>query len=156
MLTFPSLAWFTELARLMNANEAAFKRLGYADVTWAVAIRDMPHQQPPRLFRMVFEEYACTAVEELSGDMDRAAAFTMQATYATWKDMVQNIQTNHGPDLEHSLNYLSLPDDPLYIAAPDFLSRDLFARYGQTYQLFFNAVVDIPTRWADEQAAPPA
>ncbi len=42
MFTFPSLAWFKELARLMNANDSAFKRLGYADVTWAVAIQDMP------------------------------------------------------------------------------------------------------------------
>lgn len=145
MFLFPSLAWFEELARLMNANEAAFKRLGYADVTWAVAIQDMPDKQPPLLFRMVFEEYECTRVEELSGDIDGEAAFTMQATYETWQDMVKNIQANHGPDLEHSLNYLALPDDPLYIAAPDFLSRDMFARYGQTYQLFFNAAMDVPT-----------
>jgi hypothetical protein len=49
--------------------------------------------------------------------------------------MIKNIQTNNGPDLQHTLNYLALPDDPIYIAAPDFLSRDLFARYGQTYPL---------------------
>jgi hypothetical protein len=147
MFTFPSLAWFEELARLMNANETAFKRLGYADVTWAVAMRDMPARQPLRLFRIVFEEYSCTAVEELSGDLDSEAAFTMQAPYETWKDMVKNIQDNKGPDLEHTLNYLALPDDPLYIAAADFLSRDMFARYGQTYQLFFNAAMDVPTQF---------
>jgi hypothetical protein len=105
----------------------------------------MPDKQPPLLFRVVFEEYECAGVEELSGDIDGEAAFTMQATYETWKDMVKNIQANHGPDLEHSLNYLALPDDPLYIAASDFLSRDMFARYGQTYQLFFNAAMDVPT-----------
>ena len=42
----------------------------------------------------------------------------MQATYDTWQDMIGNIQTNNGPDLHHTLNYLALPDDPIYIAAP--------------------------------------
>jgi hypothetical protein len=112
-----------------------------------VAIQEIPDQPPSRLFRMIFEEYSCTEVTELSGDMDAEAAFTMQATYGMWKDMIENIQANRGPDLEHTLNYLALPDDPLYIAAPDFLSRDLFARYGQTYQLFFNAAMDVPTRF---------
>ena len=36
----------------------------------------------------------------------------------------------------------------IYIAAPDFLSRDLFARYGQTYQLFINGAVHVPTVFA--------
>ena len=71
-----------------------------------------------------------------------------QAEKRQWKEMIQNIQANNGPDLQHTLNYLALPDDPLYIAAPDFLSRDLFARYGQTYQLFFNGAVHVPTVFA--------
>lgn len=146
MVTFPSLQWFQELSRLMNANEAAFKRLGYADVTWAIEVQPIEPAQQPHLFRFVFEEYSCTSVEELAPDtQDPTIAFTMQATYDTWKDMIINIQANNGPGLQHTLNYLALPDDPIYIAAPDFLSRDLFARYGQTYQLFFNGAVHIPT-----------
>jgi hypothetical protein len=145
MLTFPSLEWFQELARLMHANEADFRRLGYADVTWAVEMQPNAPGQLTRSFRFVFEEYGCTAVEEVRPETLGDVAFTMQATYETWQEMVRNIQANHGPDLQHTLNYLALPDDPIYIAAPDFLSRDLFARYGQTYQLFFNGAVHIPT-----------
>lgn len=148
MLRFPSLEWFQELGRLMNANEAAFKRLGYADVAWAVEIQPVDAGQPSRLFRLVFEEYSCTSVEELAPGKPAEVAFTMQATYDTWKEMMVNIQANHGPDLHHTLNYLALPDDPIYIDAPDFLSRDLFARYGQTYQEFFNGAVHIPTAFA--------
>jgi hypothetical protein len=147
MLTFPSLAWFQELARLMNENEAAFKRLGYADVAWAVDILPSAPGQKPRRFRLVFEEYSCTAVEELDPDAEADIAFTMQATFDTWKEMIDNIQANNGPDLEHTLNRLALLDDPIYIAATDFLNRDLFARYGQTYQLFFNGAVRVPTRF---------
>jgi len=148
MFTFPSLEWFQELARLMNENEADFKRLGYADVVWAAEVQPGSPDQPSGSFRFVFEEYGCTAVQELAEGEAGEVAFTMQATYDTWKEMIQNIQANNGPDLQHTLNYLALPDDPLYIAAPDFLSRDLFARYGQTYQLFFNGAVHVPTVFA--------
>jgi hypothetical protein len=148
MVAFPSLAWFQALARLMNDNEVAFKRLGYADVVWAVEIQPSRPGQQPRIFRIVFEEYSCLAVEELAPDAETDVAFTMQATYDIWKEMIQNIQTHNGPDLHHSLNRLALMDDPIYIAAPDFLSRDLFARYGQTYQLFFNGAVHVPTEFS--------
>ena len=108
----------------------------------------MTPEQTTRLFRFGFEEYSCTSVEELAPDAALDVVFTMQATYGTWEDMISNIQANNGPDLEHSLNRLALMDDPIYIAATDFLNRDLFARYGHTFQLFFNGAVHIPTIFA--------
>ena len=72
----------------------------------------------------------------------------MRATLSTWEEMIRNIQENKGPDLQHTLNYLALPDDPIYIDAPDFLNRDLFARYGQTFQLFFNGAIQVPTAFS--------
>ena len=89
MFTFPSLEWFRELARLMNENEAEFKRLGYADVVWAMAIQPSAPDQPSHCFRFVFEEYGCTSVEELDEGDTGEVAFTMQATYDTWKDMIR-------------------------------------------------------------------
>jgi hypothetical protein len=148
MVAFPSLAWFQELARLMNEHQEAFKRIGYADVAWAVEVQPSAPNQKPQRFRLVFEEYSCTSVAEVDPEADANVAFTMQATYDTWKDMISNIQEHNGPDLEHSLNRLALLDDPLYIAARDFLERDLFARYGQTFQLFFNGAVHVPTEFA--------
>ena len=145
MLAFPSLAWFQELARLMNANEADFKRFGAADVTWGVEVQSPPPGQLPCIFRMVFEDYSCACVTEVTPDATADMSFVLQAAYDTWKEMIENIQANNGPDLEHSLNRLALMDDPIYIAANDFLERDLFARYGQTYQLFFNGAMHIPT-----------
>ena len=66
MFTFPSLEWFQELARLMHENEADFKRLGYADVVWALEVQPDSPDRPSRCFRFVFEEYGCTSVEELA------------------------------------------------------------------------------------------
>src|SRR5262245_62070259 len=145
MVAFPSLAWFQALARLMNEQQEAFKRIGYADVAWAVEVQPSAPAQMPQRFRLVFEEYSCTSVAQVDPMADADVAFTMQATYDTWKDMISNIQEHNGPDLEHTLNRLALLDAPLYIAATDFLDRDLFARYGQTFQRFFNGAVHVPT-----------
>ena len=148
MLTFPSLAWFQELGRLMNENEEAFRRFGYADVTWALEVQPSSPAHTALLFRFVFEEYSCSEVIELEPGTDADVDFTLQASYDTWAEMIQNIQANNGPDLEHSLNRLTLMDHPIYIAANDFLSRDLFARFGQTFQLFFNGATHIETDFA--------
>jgi hypothetical protein len=87
-------------------------------------------------------------VLELEPGTDADVDFTLQASYDTWAEMIRNIQVNNGPDLEHSLNRLTLMDYPIYIAASDFLSRDLFARFGQTFQLFFNGATEIDTDFA--------
>ncbi len=148
MFAFPSLAWLQELARLMNANATDFKRFGAADVTWGMEVQSSTPGRASQVFRVIFEDYSCTLVEEVAPDAETDMSFVLQATYATWKEMIENIQANNGPDLEHSLNRLALMDEPIYIAANDFLERDLFARYGQTYQLFFNGAVHLPTTFS--------
>ena len=148
MFTFPSLEWFQELARLMNDNEVPYRRLGYADVNWAIDMQPSEPDQPAHLFVFEFEEYGCKSVASCEPDSEPDVAFTMRATLGTWEEMVRNIQENQGPDLHHTLNYLTLPDDPIYIDAPDFLSRDVFARYGQTFQLFFNGAIQVPTAFS--------
>lgn len=148
MFTFPSLEWFLELARLMDENETTYRRLGYADVTWALEVQTSSPTQTAQLYRFVLEEYSCSEVIELEPGTDPDADFTLQATHETWCDMIRNIQAHDGPDLDHSLNKLTLMDDPIYIAATDFLSRDLFARYGQTFQMFFNGATEIPTEFS--------
>ena len=148
MFTFPSLEWFQELARLMNDNEVPYRRLGYADVSWAIDVQPSEADQAARLFVFEFEEYGCKSVTSCEPDSEPDVAFTMRATLGTWEEMIRNIQENQGPDLQHTLNYLTLPDDPIYIDAPDFLSRDVFARYGQTFQLFFNGAIRVPTAFS--------
>jgi hypothetical protein len=148
MFTFPSLEWFQELVRLMNDNEVPYRRLGYADVNWAIEMQPSQPDQLTHLFVFEFEEYGCKSVKVCDADSQPEVAFTMRATLGAWEEMIRNIQENQGPDLQHTLNYLTLPDDPIYIDGPDFLSRDLFARYGQTFQLFFNGAIQVPTTFS--------
>ena len=83
MLIFPSLGWFQELVHLMNENEATYRRLGYADVTWALEVQPSSPTQMPQLYRFVFEEYTCSEVTELEPGTDPDADFTLQATLET-------------------------------------------------------------------------
>jgi hypothetical protein len=132
----------------MNENEMAFSRFGYADVTWALEVQPSSPAHTAFLFRFVFEEYSCSEVLELEPGTDADVDFTLQASYDTWAEMIRNIQANNGPELDYTLNHLALMDHPIYIAASDFLSRDLFARFGQTLQLFFNGATEIDTDFA--------
>jgi len=148
MFIFPSLEWFQELVRRMDENEAIYQRLGDADVTWALEVQPTSPTQMAQLYRFVFEEYTCSEVTELEPGTDPDADFTLRATFDTWCDMIRNIQENDGPDLDHALNKLVMMDGPIYVAATDFLSRDLFARYSQIFQQFFNGASQIPTEFA--------
>ena len=62
--------------------------------------------------------------------------------------MIENIRANHGPDLEHTLNYLTFPGDPMQVSGPDQLQVDAFYRYNQNVQSFFNGASEIETTYA--------
>ena len=118
MFTFPSLEWFQELVRLMNENDAPYRRLGYADVNWAIEMQPSEPDQPTHLFVFEFEEYSCKSVKACDPDSQPDVGFVMRATLGTWEEMIRNIQENQGPDLQHTLNFLTLPDDPInYISS---------------------------------------
>ncbi len=38
--------------------------------------------------------------------------FVIEAPPAAWREMIENIRVHDGSDLEHTLNYLTVPDDP--------------------------------------------
>ena len=59
-----------------------------------------------------------------------------------------DIRANQGPDLEHTLNYLTLPDDPMRVTGPDQLEVDAFYRYNGSIQRFFNGATQIPTEYS--------
>jgi hypothetical protein len=65
--------------------------------------------------------------------------------------MLENIAENNGrPDLEHSLNRLSLPGVPIRLWAEDPLDRDMFFRFNGSLQEFVNESHKIPTRYLVE------
>ena len=81
----------------MNENDVPYRRLGYADVRWAIDMQPSELDQPARLFVFAFEEYGCKSVEACDPDADLEVDFIMRATLGTWEEMIRNIQENQGP-----------------------------------------------------------
>lgn len=132
---FPSQAFFEELAALMNADRARYEHLGYTDCTAGFRVVGATSFE----VQVEFDEFVArrvTAVEPGSGDPD----FVLAASLDTWRDMIASIAAGKGrPDLVHTLNHLSHMGTPISLLGSDMLRKDLYFRYAQSLQEFFNA-----------------
>jgi hypothetical protein len=90
-------------------------------------------------------------VQEVSEDDRVKANFILETDVWVWMEMLENIAENGGrPDLEHSLNRLSLPGVPIRLWAEDPLDRDMFFRFNGSLQEFINASAQVPTTYLVE------
>ena len=137
--TFPSTEWFSALAKTMGADQVSFKLLGSIDCTMVVQLDDSSD-----LFEVVFRSYGVESIRCLESIDDADPQhFTITATRDTWREMIDNIITNGQPDLEHTLNFLTFPDEPMVVDGPDQLQIDAFFRYNQSLQRFFNGAAKV-------------
>ena len=67
-----------------------------------------------------------------------------------WREMVANIAENGAADLSHTLNTLDLDraDGLATSRHGDQVREDLFFRYNQTLQFFFDASASVDTEFA--------
>lgn len=143
VLSFPSREYFAALAGLMNANRARQEQLGYIDcaAVFSVTDGDTAHH-----YRVTFEEFSAIAVDEVTAEEAAAADFALRGSLATWRTMLESIAAGAGrPALEQTLNYLSHLGTPLKLVAADPLKADLYFRYNQSLQEFFNASCALAT-----------
>lgn len=139
--TFPSEDWFGALAKAMNEEQAAFESLGSIDCTMVVQVGEPSSGD---LFEVSFRSYGVESIRRLDSiDDANPAHFSITATLDTWRDMIDNIISNGQPDLEHTLNFLTFPDDPMVVDGPDQLQIDTFYRFNQSLQLFFNGAARV-------------
>ena len=96
-----------------------------------------PHLQ--RLFVQSVEEVDHT---------EQVADFVLEAKLGAWKEMIENITANGGPDLSHTLNLLTLPGVPIKVTAEDQLKDDVFSRFNSTFQEFFNGAQHVKTEFS--------
>jgi hypothetical protein len=127
----------------MDHDEAVYRALGSIECAMVVRI-DAP--TGPDLYEVVFEGFKARSVRRLA-DLEEAAPnhFVLEASLETWREMIENIRANGGPDLTHTLNYLTFPDTPMRVTGPDQLEVDAFYRYNQSLQRFFNGAAAVPT-----------
>ena len=97
---------------------------------------------------MTFEEFEAVDVSEVDAANADAADFTLVASLDTWRAMIESIAAGHGrPALEQTLNRLSHMGAPMKLEAPDAVKADLYFRYNQSLQEFFNASARLRTHF---------
>jgi hypothetical protein len=146
-VTFPSVQWFERLAARMRDDEPAYRELGAADCALVVQV-DRP-EGPADLYEVVFAGFGVASVRRLTSLAHAAPShFVLEGPFDAWREMIENIRAHGRPDLEHTLNSLTLPDVPLRVSGPDQLEVDTFYRYNATLQRFFDGVAAVPTAFA--------
>ena len=152
MLTFPSVEWFARLGELMEENRAVHQHVGEIDCSCVWTVFDADGQGTDRHFLTTFELYSMVDVREVTEEERVKANFILETDVWVWKEMLDSIAGGGGrPDLEHSLNRLSLPGVPIRLWAEDPLDRDMFFRFNGSLQEFVNASVHIPTTYLVEE-----
>lgn len=150
MATFPSVGWFEALREAMQGHHDKYRKLGRVDVTLVPTIM-FPDGHVER-YALVFEGCDCVAVKQIAATAEIVGPrVIIEGDFAAWRDMVQNIRIYGGADLQHTLNYLTLPDWPLRVASDttqDQRDVDRFYRYQQSLQEFFNEAAAVPTDFA--------
>ncbi len=144
-MQFPSVDWFDAVARQFNADESFQSGGGGAcNALMGAKIGD-------RTFLITFEGIECIGAREI-GDSDLAAAdFYLDMSVDDWRAMLDNIAANGHADLHYTLNTLDLdrPDGLARSVHGDQYREDLFFRYNQTLQYYFDASARIETEYED-------
>ena len=146
---FPSAGWFRRLTHRMAAQPEKYRKLGAMDLTLVPRVT-FPDGHS-ELYSLAFEGHSCRAVEQLPGPeaVHGQHPVILEGDYAAWKEMVENIRQHGHADLNHTLNYLTLPDWPLRLVPVDEgegqLDVDRFYRYNQTLQEFFDEAAALET-----------
>jgi hypothetical protein len=147
-MQFPSVQWFEAVQREADSEADTFRRMGFCDATMLLELRS---GDDSRRFELAFEDYGMTSARELGEDEAGEAHFGLAADDAVWREMIENIHSNGEADLEHTLNRLQLPGT-VELVAKDQQNADLFYRYNQTFQEFFNLSSRVSTEFADFDA----
>ncbi|MCI0815096.1 MAG: hypothetical protein J4O14_06620 [Chloroflexi bacterium] len=146
-MKFPTVEWFETLEAQAEKNSDTFRRLGFCEALVGVKVLAENGQHRDRSFLLTFNGYSCNSVEEVD-NIEQVADFVMEATFGTWKEMIENITANSGPDLSHTLNYLVMPGVPMKVTSADQLKDDVFSRFIGTFQEFFDGAQHVQTEFS--------
>lgn len=144
MAKFPSVEWFEAVSRVASEDHEKFRLLGYVDADVGITIGG--NGAGSKNFLLKFRDYAVQSVTEVSGVA--SADFSIEGSLEAWTEMVRNIQEHGEADLDHTLNRLTMAGVPLKVVARDQLKTDVFYRFNQSFQVFFNEAAAVPTEFA--------
>ncbi len=141
MAKFPSVEWFEAIKDLVNGDDR-LRKLGTCDAIMGVKVED-------KAFEITFEAFDCAGVREISEADLGNTDFYLEASAEAWQEMLENISQSGGkPDRQLTLNTIDFLAPEGFAKSDDQSRKDSFYRYGQTFQMFFNASAEIKTEFA--------
>ena len=141
MPAFPTVAWF-EAVRDQVLDDPEWRAFGMMDCAMGVNVGEST-------IKIVFDGYEIPEIADVSADPDAADLdFTLVMPPERWQEMLENIQSNGHADLHHTLNTIDLETPEELSKGDDYTRRDLFYRFNQTLQDFFDASSKIETTFA--------
>jgi len=135
----PTVEWLTRLAEINKADLAEFRKLGEMDCRFAVNIFDGGPDGSALTIHLLFDGFDVSEIKQISDTELVSMDFVIETDRDSWQEMVDNIRAGNGrPDLDHTLNALSMASTPIRVWSSDPLGRDMFFRYNQSLQHFIN------------------
>ena len=140
-IEFPSLAWFEALQGMVN-EDAGYRQIGTVDAEMGVKVADS-------VFIVTFEAFQCRAVRAGNEyDLINVDFFIEMAPDA-WRAMLENIKANGAAEAGQTLVSLDMLHEISTNAVGDQLRADLFFRYNQSLQHFFDLSANLNTAFTD-------
>ena len=140
-IVFPSVAWFEELRRLVN-DDPGYRRIGTVDASMGVKVGD-------EVFVVTFEAFECSSVRS-GNEYDLINVdFFIEMDSDAWKAMLENIKANGGAEAGQTLVSLDMLNEISNNATGDQLRADMFFRYNQSLQHFFDLSANLNTVFSD-------
>ncbi len=139
-IAFPSLAWFEALQALVN-GDAGYRQFGTVDADMGVKVAD-------DVYVITFEAFECKAVR-VGNEYDLINVdFFIEMGPDAWRTMLENIKANDGAEAGQTLVSLDMIHEISNNATGDQLRADLFFRYNQSLQHFFDLSAKLETTFS--------
>ena len=140
-ISFPSVEWFEALKSLVN-GDTTYRQFGTVDAVMGVKLDDS-------VYIISFEAFQCTGVR-LGDDYDLINTdFFLEMSPDAWRAMLESIKSNGGAESGQTLVSLDMLNEISNNATGDQLRADMFFRYNQSLQHFFDLSANLNTVFAD-------
>ncbi len=143
MPKFPSAEWF-QVVRDVATKDDGLRKLGTCDAVMGVKVGD-------QAIELTFEAFDLVNIREIQPAELANIDFYLDAPFETWREMLDNIKEHGKADLQHTLNTIDFLEPEGFAKSNDQSRKDLFYRYLQTFQRFFDASAQVETDFATPQ-----
>ncbi len=140
MVVFPSVEWLEAVKDIVNRDER-FRHFGNVDAKIGIKVGD-------RAYEVIFEAFECVTAGEIDPAQLDSCDFWLEQEPEGWREMLENIKTNGKADVSHTLNTIDLNRPDGLAKGQDGYKVDLFYRYNQSLQDFFDSSAKLDTTFA--------